>query len=46
MLDYNAGWRDANYHIGRGAEDQRACKNQSDHSLQNHKVFSLLLLRG
>jgi hypothetical protein len=34
MLDYNAGRRDANYHVGRrGAENQRAGKNQSDQSL-------------
>jgi hypothetical protein len=41
MLDYDAGWRDANYHIGRRrTESQRAGKNQSNKSFHNHRSFS------
>jgi hypothetical protein len=41
FLDFNARGRNANHNIGRrGAEGQRAYKNQSDQSLKNHNTLS------
>src|SRR5450759_258352 len=40
-LIHSTGWPDANHHVGRrGAEGQRACKNQSQQSLKKHNNFS------
>ena len=40
-LDHHARWRDANHNLAcHSAEGQRACKNQSDHSLKNHRGHS------
>ena len=41
LLDYDPRWRDANHNTGpHGAECQRPCKNQSDHSSKNHDTIS------
>ncbi len=43
-FDYSMRWRDANHNFGRrSAEGQRACKNQSDQSRQNHSTLFLFL---
>jgi hypothetical protein len=43
-FDYSMGWPDANHNIARrSAEGQRARKNQSDQSRQNHSTLFLLL---
>src|ERR1039457_3898932 len=40
-LDVNPGWSDANYNLGRrGAQGQRAYKNQSHQSFKNHTTIS------